>query len=311
MSKASSGRSDDGMRIGVHTGLQNTSLAELSELWRHIEEAGVDWISIWDHFYAADLSGNPDCLEAVVSHAALASVTSRVTAGSLVYCTVYRHPAVLANMAASLDQFSGGRVALGLGAGWHQPEARAYGIPFPPVGERMSMLEEAACCIRALLQSSDPVTFEGRYFQLEEARCEPRPVQAAVPIVIGGGGERRTLRIAARYADMWNAPFLSPEVWAHKRHVLLEHCREASRDPDAVRCSANVGLAISEDHLQEQFGPTAEGVRPGVLMGSSAQMADMLGQYRDAGCDQVNLAVRAPFDVGAIDRFVEVAADAS
>ncbi len=295
------------MRIGVHTGLQNTSLEELQSLWTHIEGRGADWISIWDHFYAADLSGNPDCLEATVSHAALATTTKRVTVGSLVYSVVYRHPGVLANMAASLDHLSHGRAALGLGAGWHQPEAEAFGIPFPAAGVRLSMLEEAAECIAALLHDDEPVSFSGRYVEMRAARCVPRPVQEHLPIVIGGGGEQRTLRIAARHADMWNVPFLSPEAWAAKRHVLAERCREVGRDPGTLRCSVNVGLAVSEAHLREQFGPVTEGVRSGVLMGSDAEMAATLDAYRRAGCDQVNLAVRAPFELDAIDKFLEVA----
>src|SRR4249919_4405003 len=114
--------------FGVHTGLQNTTIAELQSLWLRIEDLGFDWISIWDHFYAADGTGNPHCLEAVASHAALAATTSRVRCGSLVYSVGYRHPAVLANAMATIDQLSGGRAELGLGAGWSQIEYDAYGI---------------------------------------------------------------------------------------------------------------------------------------------------------------------------------------
>src|ERR1041385_1240410 len=133
--------------FGVHTGLQNTTPAELVELWQRIEANGYGWISIWDHFYAATLGEGADCLEAVSMHAALACSTTRVTCGSLVYSVGYRHPAVLAKAVTSIDHLSNGRAAIGLGAGWSQIEYDAYGIPFPATKVRMDQLEEAAACV--------------------------------------------------------------------------------------------------------------------------------------------------------------------
>src|SRR5437764_479900 len=228
--------------FGVHTGLQHTTTDELIELWRRIEAMGFDWISIWDHFYAADLTGSPPCLEAVATHAALACTTERVRCGSLVYSVGYRHPAVLANAIATIDQLSGGRADLGLGAGWSQIEYDAYGIEFPSTRVRLDQLEEAAACVRSLLRDGS-TTFAGEHFRMTDAQCDPRPVQEALPIWIGGGGERRTLRIAARFADGWNVPFISPEDFARKRAVLHRHCDDVNRDPAEVRCAANVGLA--------------------------------------------------------------------
>ena len=138
--------------FGVHTGLQNTTIAELRDLWTRIEDQGFDWISIWDHFYSADFSGY-QCHEAVACHAALACHTSRVRVGSLVYCAGYRHPAVLANAIATIDHLSGGRADLGLGAGWAFNEYAAYGIPFPSDGERLDLLEESIQAIRGLLRA--------------------------------------------------------------------------------------------------------------------------------------------------------------
>src|SRR6476660_6118782 len=138
--------------FGVHTGLQNTTMVELQDLWKRIEKAGYGWISIWDHFYAADMTGKPVCHEAVAAHAALALATSRVRVGSLVYCVGYRHPAVLANALVTIDHLSNGRADLGLGAGWSQVEYDAYGIPFPAAKARLDMLEEAAECVRGLLR---------------------------------------------------------------------------------------------------------------------------------------------------------------
>jgi F420-dependent oxidoreductase-like protein len=290
------------VKFGVHTGLQNTSISELQSLWLRIEDLGFDWISIWDHFYAADGTGNPHCLEAVASHAALAATTSRVRCGSLVYSVGYRHPAVLANAAATLDQLAGGRITLGLGGGWLADEYNAYGIEFPPVGVRLRQVEEAIQCVRGLL-TEDVTSFDGEFFTLTEARCEPKPVQARLPLWIGGGGEKVTLRTAARHADGWNVPFISPEDYGRKVGILDRHCEDASRDPAEITRSVNVGMAFTDDSLREQFGNIAEYVRPGVLTGSVNEMVDRVGQYRDAGAEWLILAMRAPFDIEGLDRF--------
>jgi F420-dependent oxidoreductase-like protein len=294
------------VHFGVHAGLQNTHTSTLRDLWRHAEDAGFDWISIWDHFYAADVSGSPECLEAVATHAALATATSRVRCGSLVYSVGYRHPAVLANAIATIDHLSGGRVTLGLGAGWHQAEYDAYGIPFPPAPVRLAQLDEAIQCIRSLL-TAEVTTFEGEYFQLHEARCEPKPAQTRLPIWVGGGGERVTLRIVARHADGWNLPFHDPDAYAHKVAVLEQHCADVGRDPAEITKSVNVGLARTPESLTRQFGDLASLIAPGALTGSAAEVIDKVGAYRDAGADWCNIAVRAPFDLDELERFaVEV-----
>jgi len=279
---------------GVHAGLQNTSIDELRDLWSQIEALGFEWISVWDHFYAADLVST-NCLEAVATHTALAAHTSSVRCGSLVYCAGYRHPAVLANAIATIDHVSGGRADLGLGAGWCEPEYRAYGIPFPSAGVRLDILEESAECIRSLLRD-DSTTFEGEHFTLTDAVCDPKPVQRELPIWIGGGGERRTLRIVARFADGWNIPFVPPEEFARKREVLGGHCADVGRDLGEIRCTVNVGVAKDDAALEAQFGSMAEFVRPGILTGSRAEMVERVGEYVDAGAEQINVALRAPFD---------------
>jgi len=285
---------------GVHTGLQRTGTDELRDLWRRIEGLGFDWISIWDHFYAADLS-DFHCHEAVASHAALACSTERVRCGSLVYCAAYRHPAVLANAITTIDHLSGGRADLGLGAGWSEAEYTAYGIPFPGPKVRLDILEEAARVIRSLLRE-ETTDFHGTYFDLTDARCEPKPVQAELPIWIGGGGEKRTLKIVAELADGWNVPFVPPDQFARKREVLASYCDGIGRDPAEIRCAVNVGLAWDDDSLRAQFGGLAEFVRPGVLTGSDDEVVDRIGTYAEGGADQVNIALRAPWDVDALER---------
>lgn len=286
------------MRWGVHTGLQNTTIAELRDLWTRIEDLDFDWISIWDHFYAADLVG-AHCHEAVAAHAALASHTSKVRCGSLVYCAAYRTPAVLANAIATIDHLCDGRADLGLGAGWAQPEYEAFGYEFGSPKQRVDLLEEVLVAVRGLLQ--DEVTsLDGTYVTLREAKLEPKPVQARLPIWVGGMGPRM-LGIVARHADGWNTPFLAPEQFAAKRAELLERCEQVGRDPATLRCSVNVGTAPDEESLKAQFGAMADAVRGGVLMGEPAAMAEQVARYAEAGADQINLALRAPWHLDVLE----------
>lgn len=289
--------------FGVHVGLQHTTPDELRSVWRRVEDLGFGWISVWDHFYGA--TGRPDdaaCLEAVAMHAALACTTSKVRVGSLVYSIGYRHPAVLAKAITAVDLLSNGRAEMGIGAGWAKVEYDAYGMPFPTIGTRMDQLEEGIQVLRGLLHD-ETTDFQGSWFSVHDARNEPRPVQPKLPIWVGGGGEKRTLSIAARYADGWNIPFVAPDAFAHKSSVLDQHCDTFGRDPAEIRRAVNLGLAFTEESLVQQFGQIAEHVRPGVLSGSEQEMVDRIGEYVAAGADQVNIALRAPFDLEALERF--------
>lgn len=290
---------------GVHTGLQHTTIDELRALWHRAEAAGYEWISVWDHFYAADLTGDPTCLEAIAAHAALASETTRATVGCLVYCAGYRHPAVLAKAITTIDHISGGRAAMGLGAGWSEAEYNAYGIAFPRTAVRMEILDESAACIRGLLRD-DKTSFDGAHFTLKDAMNVPRPVNPALPLWVGGGGERKTLRTAAKYADGWNVPFVPPEVFKAKRAVLARHCEEVGRDLAEIKCGVNVGYATSENDFEAQFGQLRMNVRPSALMGSDQEILDTVGAYLEAGADQVNIAVRAPWQPEALERFADL-----
>jgi F420-dependent oxidoreductase-like protein len=292
--------------FGVHTGLQNTTVADLRSLWRRAEDAGFDAISVWDHLYSSDLSGH-ECHEAVAMHTALACATARVRCGCLVYCVGYRRPGVLAKAVATVDHLSGGRAEIGLGAGWAEAEYAAYGFPFPPVGERLDLLAEAAAAVRSLLHDGKG-DVAGEHVRLRDARLEPRPLQQHLPIWIGGVGERRTAGIAARHGDGWNVPFVSADELAHKRRVLDDHCTAAGRDPADVRIGVNVVFCDDEASLTAQFGPRAEAVRAGAVVGTSVDEAtDALGRYLAAGADQINVALRAPWNHGALDRAAEAA----
>ena len=208
---------------------------------------------------------------------------------------------MLAKAITAIDQLSGGRADMGIGAGWAKVEYDAFGLPFPDARTRLDQLEEGIQCLRGLLHD-DVTDFQGEYFTLTQARNEPPPVQAKLPIWIGGGGEKRTLKIAARYADGWNVPFIAPDQFARKNAILDDHCAAVGRDPKEIKRAINVGLAYSEASLQQQFGAISDLVRPGVLSGSDEEITDRIGEYVDAGADQVNIALRAPFNLEAAQR---------
>jgi F420-dependent oxidoreductase-like protein len=231
------------MRFAIKTRPEHQSWAQMREVWLaadQIELFESAWN--WDHFYplTGDLTG-PN-LEGWTMLAAMAEATSRIRVGCQVSAMVYRHPALLANMAATVDIISGGRLELGVGAGWNQLECDAYGINLPPLRERFDRFDEGVQAIISLL-TEEVATFDGRYVTLTEARCEPKPLQRPhPPIVIGGRGKKRTLRSAARWAQQWNAITADPTDWLDLKQTLLAHCQQVGRDPAEITCSANVRL---------------------------------------------------------------------
>ncbi len=235
------------MRFGIKTAPQHCSWREMLDIWRAADDTPL-FESAWnfDHFYPLSEPLDGACMEAWVTLSALAQATSRIRVGCMVNGVPYRHPAVLANMAASLDIVSEGRLDLGMGAGWNQREADAYGIDLLPMRERMDRFEEAVEVVVSLL-SQEWTDFSGKHYRLEKARCEPKgPQRPHPPIVIGGGGERRTLRVAARFASHWNLPFATPESFRGKREVLLRHCAEVGRDPGEITCSVQIALPADQ-----------------------------------------------------------------
>jgi F420-dependent oxidoreductase-like protein len=231
------------VRFAFKTANQNTTWADILAVWREaddIDRFESGWV--FDHFYP--IVGDPagPCLEGWALLAALAQATRRLRLGTMVTGIHYRHPAVLANMAATIDIISGGRLELGIGAGWNELESGAYGIELGTRRERSDRFEEACQVVISLL-SQEVTDFSGRYYQLSGARNEPKgPQRPHPPIVIGGGGERRTLRTTAQYAQHWNFTGGTPADFARKRDVLHAHCADVGRDPKEITLSAHVPL---------------------------------------------------------------------
>jgi F420-dependent oxidoreductase-like protein len=292
------------IELGVHTGQQDISLDELRRLWRYCDENGFDWLSVWDHFYEAPNRDNAGpTYEAVALMAAMALETKNVRIGCLVFCMNYRNPALLAKSLTTIDHLSGGRVTVGLGAGWHVQEHTAYGYDFPPVKERLDRLSEGVRIIRGML-TRDRTTFAGKYYRVASVANNPRPVQQRVPIIIGGGGEQRTLSIAARRADGWNVPYIGPDVFAHKSKVLDMWCEKHGRDPKSIEKSVNLHFLMSSKGPRD-VSRLREGAAAGGLSGEPQQVIDKIGQYVDAGASRVNIAIRPPVDWEALQEYVE------
>lgn len=246
----------------------------------HAEATGWDGIWVADHFMPAAPPLDVPTLECWAVLGALAASVPRVRIGSLVASNTYRHPAVLANMAATVDQLSGGRLVLGIGAGWQENEHRAYGITLPPVRERLARLEEACEVLRGLLDRPR-TTFHGRFYELLDAPLDPKPLQQPLPLLVGGGGERVTLRIAARWADEWNT-WGTPDVLARKGAVLDRHCHAVGRDPATIRRSAQAVVVPADPALA--LAPSAGW--PATIGGSASELRELMAAYVAAGVDE-------------------------
>lgn len=280
------------------------------ERWRAIARTAenLGFESLWrsDHFFS--LMGRPerDALETFTSLTLTAAETTRLRFGPLVASMTFRHPSLLARIAAGIDQLSGGRFVLGVGAGWNVPEHEAFGIPFPPLKDRMDMLEEGIQVIRAL-ETGGRVSFEGGHYPLKDAEMHPTPVQRPIHLLIGGSGERRTLRMVAKYANEWNLPGGTAERVREKAAVLEQHCEREGRDPSTIQRSVMTAFVIGENDAAisrrlaslRQVLPSLPAVSDnelltmlrgrGWLTGRPAEVADQLGALAEAGVQRVML----------------------
>jgi F420-dependent oxidoreductase-like protein len=236
---------------------QHGTWHDFLDVWRAADDIDV-FESGWtmDHFYPLTPPMDGDIHESWTMLAALAQATTRLRLGSMVNGMHFRHPAVTANMAVTLDHISNGRLELGLGAGWFESEATAYGIALGTLKERSDRFEEGVEVIVGLL-TQDTTSFAGEYFQLLDARCNPKPIQTPIPIVIGGSGPKRTLKVVARWADMWDTFPASVEGWQATRAILDEHCGAIGRNPSEIRSSIHFAWAADADpaELAAQAAP--------------------------------------------------------
>ena len=275
----------DRLSFGIKTAPQHTTYEAMLRVWQEADANPLlEHAWLFDHFApigGMDIDG--PCLEGWTLLAAYAALTGRIRLGLMVTGNTYRHPAVLAKIAATVDVVSNGRLDFGIGAGWNEYEHTSMGIPLYAPGERIRRFGEACEIVRRLF-TEHTVDFDGRYYQLKEARCEPKPIQKPYPpFVIGGSGEQLTLRIVARYADVWNFAGGPVEAFEHKKRVLEEHCAAVGRDPGQIVRSVQV--AVNYEDL------------PGTV--------DAVRGYVDAGATHLILNLRYPYPEGIVGRLAE------
>jgi F420-dependent oxidoreductase-like protein len=273
------------MKISFKTSQQETTWQNLAAIWRLADDIEVfegGWL--FDHFYPLFTDSSKPCLEAWSTAAAIASITNRLRIGHMVTSNTYRHPAVVANTVATVDQISGGRLDFGIGAGWFEDEHEAYGIPLPPLKERFDRFDEAIQVIDLLLTEERP-SFSGEHYNLVDAYCEPKPIQSPrPPLVIGGVGEKRLLRSAAMRADHYNYPFADLDGFGHKMGVLDEWCATIGRDPTEI-----------ERSLQ-------------IIVQDVSEAADVAAAASEAGAGHVIFYLPAPADISLIEPLAEASA---
>lgn len=301
---------DGEIRFGVHSGQQDTTLEAYLHLWRAAEDLGFDWASVFDHFLPIQSDPSGPCFEGTSLLAALAASTSHIRCGMLVAGNTYRHPAVMANIAATIDHVSGGRLELGMGAGWYQREHAQYGIEYHTVGQRIRMLGESLRIMKSLW-TSEKTTFSGNYYELEQAACEPKPIQKPhMPLWVGGSGEQLTLGVVAESADGWNTFLIDQETYRHKLNVLNAHCQRFGRTIGDIRKSLVVETLVGETELEVETrlpevcvlrNKDPEAFRREAVIGTPEQVVDQLLPYIEMGVSDFLIAARPPADMRTLE----------
>jgi alkanesulfonate monooxygenase SsuD/methylene tetrahydromethanopterin reductase-like flavin-dependent oxidoreductase (luciferase family) len=294
----------DGIRVGLHSGQQYHSFEECRQLWASAEALGFDVISLFDHLRPPIGGPAGPCFEGPTLLAGLAAQVPRIRCCLLVSAVTWRHPALSAAMAVTLDHVSGGRIEFGLGAGGPDLGYRQFGIAFPPIDVRMDMLAES-CQVHRALWSGDPVSFSGRYFRLDDARLVPAPVQRRIPLIVGGHGERRLLRIVAEHADRWNTLAGDIGAYRHRTERLAGYCAAAGRAPADIRRSVTFRAVLgptqqaADRRAAELFAglPMDSPDRAEFLaVGTPQKCVNLLAEFARLGARDFLLAVRPPLD---------------
>ncbi len=293
------------LKLGIHTGPQDLSMEPLLKIWRRADETGFHWASVTDHFYVNPLGSreNP-CFEGVASMAALAGATENIRVGCLVFCALFRSPGILAKAAVTIDHLSQGRAEIGVGAGVFREEFREFGYGFPSLGERLSQLEEALPILNSLWR--DPVTnFNGSYYAIEGAVCSPKPFNPNMRLWVGGAGPKRTPRMAAKYANGFNMPYLPPEQVKIRLEQLERECEKLGRDPSEIDTSVNLSFDMSATAGEADKQPGLPIEPSGAIVGSPQRAIDRLGEYEAVGIKGVNITFRPPLDWDAFEAYIE------
>ncbi len=306
------------MKLGIQLWSQRTSWPAFRDAALAAEAAGLDSVWTWDHLLAIFGPWEQPIFEGWSLLSATAAVTSRIRLGLLVGANTFRNPGLTAKLATTLDHVSGGRAVLGIGGAWFEREHDAFGFDETwgsGVGERLVRLDEAVGLIRRLVDG-ERVSHRGRFYTLRDALCEPRPLQAHLPMLIGGAGPTKTLRTAARYADLWNASALTTDRIESSVGILAEHCRAEGRDPAAIELTVSFPIVIRDDvpaaraAALERFhanGVEDMGAGPH-LAGPPSLIADELRRFQELGFTTVFARLPAPYDRETIDRLGEVRA---
>ena len=304
-----------GERFGAAFWIQRTSWPELRDAALAADAAGFDEVWLDDHLLADEGDWRDPKLEGWSTLAAVAAVTSRVRLGLLVAANTFRNPGLTAKLATTLDHVSGGRAILGLGAGWFEREHEAFGLEFgDSVGERLDWLAEDLPLIRRLLDG-ETVTHRGTHYAMQDAICRPRPIQAHLPILIGGKGRQKSLPLIARQADIWNT-YAMPEVLADLDGVLRASCAEIGRDPATIDRSVYLNACIRNeraaavaawDATREAHRPQLGEDRPDAI-GTIADVVGLLRCFTAVGFEHVMFVFRSPFDLETIGRLPELRA---
>jgi F420-dependent oxidoreductase-like protein len=284
----------------------------LKNLVTKAENSGFDSFWVMDHFHQIQFVGRPEepMLEGWTIISMLAGITTKIKLGTLVTGIIYRYPSVLAKVAATLDVLSKGRLFMGIGAGWNEQESLAYSISFPSNQERMLRLEEAIQIIRKMWTEEPYASFNGKYYQIHNAYCNPKPVQKpSPPILVGGSGERKTLKIVAKYADACNL-FGSPEIVRKKLVVLKEHCKSVGRDYDSILKTKLAAIIVDDNtdkvknRMRETFGGISEEqIKEFVIYGTPEDVSRQIQMLEEVGIQYLIVDLEPSRELEALEIF--------
>jgi alkanesulfonate monooxygenase SsuD/methylene tetrahydromethanopterin reductase-like flavin-dependent oxidoreductase (luciferase family) len=297
------------IKVGVLAFPQYTDWPSFQRVGQRIDELGYDSLWTWDHLYPIQGDWRGPIFEGYMTLAGWASVTKRVTLGLMVGANPFRNPALVAKMVTQLDHMSDGRAVLGIGGAWFQREHEAYGIEFGgSPGERLTWLDEAVPLMRAMLRGEE-ATARGPRYHARSVRNDPPPIQSHLPILIGGSGERKTLRIVARYADMWEVGG-DPAFARRKDEVLRRWCDEVGRDQSEIeRLHGSGGIVIRDDvaearRVAESMKERNRRYRGPGLLGPPALVAETLAPFVELGIHHIFFDAPAPYDDETLERFI-------